>query len=144
MNRMILESRMWVSCREALSNQPWNSWSEDLDKLSIAFILRDSLKELNTWLQPFISSFLSFKNNCVECSKMAAAVKLNHGHNGDTFAKTFLPPLMSSLGNKQGGMCVRTCIWSPECDGSQEETLICCPPVFRMLFSNYKDLCIMK
>lgn len=75
---------------------------------------------------------------------MAAVMKLNHGHNGDTSVKTFLPPLMSSLGSKQGGVAVRTLIWHPGCDGPREETLTFCLPVFCMLYSSYEGLCIIR
>lgn len=65
----------------------------------------------------------------VECNKKAAIVKLNHRHNGDTFAKTFLPPMISSLViNEVVWLCellsVDRLIWSPKCDGPWEETLI--------------------
>lgn len=55
-----------------------------------------------------------------------------------------LPPLMSSLGNKQGGRAVRTFIWRPGCDGPWEETPSYCLPVSCMLYNNYKGLCVVR
>lgn len=75
---------------------------------------------------------------------MATVMKFNHEHNGDTFVTTFLPPLMSSLGNEQSGMDVRTFIWRPGCDWPREETFTYCLPVFCMLYSSYEGLCNIR